>query len=495
MSLSPSVLNFFLPSESPLPPAPPELTVQAPTPSTSTSDANLNPVSYTELATLSKVSQEWSDCVLSAFVLPTTSSPHGSPTYRLNPKLTKCLCWFDERGIEARSVSVRRGGKRGGKDLITLCTGWRGWDGVDEVMEIMGFDERFRNRVREKLGEGEDGMVVGSKRAHVMSKADQPQVLLNTNAVPSLPCVQFLNWDSSSAVRMRTSEFLCGPVPQPVTVFVVGIASEDGCFVSGLRGRFEIGHMYPDDRLSEQMDMSPVVMSASFRPSSVHRNVSSSINGLRFTSSSNSDSEDSSSASSSTGESELSVASNPPEEHMVKGKSRPGRWHVYTCVFDGESSTLRVDGQVEGTGGDGVSVGEGMLGGMTIGSDHFFNMSLCDGGAGMQLDNGEGRGAIAEVGAFKGRLGEGDIKTIEERLMKKHGISPGTASSLSADTHAFHAHSLIAQPLPWSLSRRVPLKFAAQEKSVVWKRNDPVTGEKVVISRIGTNKTGSDSEW
>jgi hypothetical protein len=40
-------------------------------------------------------------------------------------------------------------------------------------MEIMGFEERFRNRVREKLGEGEDGMVVGSKRAHVMSKADQ----------------------------------------------------------------------------------------------------------------------------------------------------------------------------------------------------------------------------------------------------------------------------------------------------------------------------------
>jgi hypothetical protein len=174
MSLSPSVLNFFLPSESPLPPAPPELTVQASsTPSTSTSDANLNPVSYTELATLSKVSQEWSDCVLSAFVLPTTSISQGSPTYILNPKLTKCLCWFDERGIEARSVSVRRGGKRGGKDLITLCTGWRGWEGVDEVMEIMGFEERFRNRVREKLGEGEDGMVVGSKRAHVMSKADQ----------------------------------------------------------------------------------------------------------------------------------------------------------------------------------------------------------------------------------------------------------------------------------------------------------------------------------
>ena len=85
------------------------------------------------------------------------------------------------------------------------------------------------------------------------SPPSQPQVLLNNNAVPSLPCVQFLNWDSSSAVRMRTSEFLCGPVPQPVTVFVVGIASEDGCFVSGLRGRFEIGHMYPDDRLSEQV--------------------------------------------------------------------------------------------------------------------------------------------------------------------------------------------------------------------------------------------------
>ena len=46
-------------------------------------------------------------------------------------------------------------------------------------------------------------------------------------------------------------------------------------------------------------------------------------------------------------------------------------------------------------------------------------MSLCDGGAGMQMTNGQGGGAVAEVGAFKGRLGDRDIKFIEDRLMKK----------------------------------------------------------------------------
>ncbi|GMI04787.1 hypothetical protein TrRE_jg8004, partial [Triparma retinervis] len=244
---------------------------------------------------------------------------------------------------------------------------------------------------------------------------------MNTSAPTPVPCVQFLNLDSTFAVRLRTTEFACGPVPQPVTMFVVGIASEDGCFVSGLRGRFEIGHMYPEDDLSEQMDMSPIVMTASSRTSSVHRNVSASINSLRFNRSEDDDLS-SSSSSSSTDESELSIASNPPSSHQVKGKTRPGKWHVYTCVFDGPNSCVRVDGQVEGDGsllGPNSGCGDGDLNGLTIGSDHFFNMSLCDGGAGMQMTNGQGGGAVAEVGAFKGRLGDRDIKFIEDRLMKK----------------------------------------------------------------------------
>ena len=44
---------------------------------------------------------------------------------------------------------------------------------------------------------------------------------------------------------MRTHPFDCGPIEAPVTVFLVGIATEDGCFVSGLRKKYEVGHMYP----------------------------------------------------------------------------------------------------------------------------------------------------------------------------------------------------------------------------------------------------------
>ena len=74
---------------------------------------------------------------------------------------------------------------------------------------------------------------------------------------------------------------------------------------------------------------------------------------------SDSDSSSSGSDSSSDG-SMLSASSLPPAEEIMEGKSRPGNWHLYTCVYDGVNSYIRVDGKYEGEGnvGDG---GELML--------------------------------------------------------------------------------------------------------------------------------------
>ena len=48
---------------------------------------------------------------------------------------------------------------------------------------------------------------------------------------------------------------------EPVTVLCVGIATEDGSFLSGLHHRFELGHLYPNDEVAEATELSPVCIS------------------------------------------------------------------------------------------------------------------------------------------------------------------------------------------------------------------------------------------
>ncbi|EJK60168.1 hypothetical protein THAOC_19531 [Thalassiosira oceanica] len=86
----------------------------------------------------------------------------------------------------------------------------------------------------------------------------------------------------------------------------------------------------------------------------------------------------------------------PSEDRMRRGTTGPGLWHCYTAVFDGDRSVVRVDGAEEprttretaglpdGSGPDsleeaGTRVGDVPLDGLTIGSDHLFNESLCYG--------------------------------------------------------------------------------------------------------------------
>jgi hypothetical protein len=71
-------------------------------------------------------------------------------------------------------------------------------------------------------------------------------------------CVQFLNANGGHAVCMLTPPFACGPLIEPVTIFCIGIATEDGCFLSGLHHRFELGHLYPNTEIAEISEQSPV---------------------------------------------------------------------------------------------------------------------------------------------------------------------------------------------------------------------------------------------
>lgn len=74
--------------------------------------------------------------------------------------------------------------------------------------------------------------------------------------------VQFLNCDKSQAVKLITPPFQCGGVKGPITLFIVAIITEDGCFVSGRNSRFEFGHMYPLSNRDMVVDMSPICIAS-----------------------------------------------------------------------------------------------------------------------------------------------------------------------------------------------------------------------------------------
>ena len=306
--------------------------------------------------------------------------------------------------------------------------------------------------------------------------------------------VQFLDAPGTHAVRMRTASFE-RLVEQPVTVFLVGIACEDGCFFSGLQNRFECGHLYPDNYRDSQMDFSNVSISASNHTADANLN----------TSGASGDSDD---------DEDYSV---PEVDEVVRGLSGPGIWHLYTCIFDHDKSAIRVDGQLESDGYDDVmsttnNCGNGSLDGLSIGSDHRFDMSLCDGGG----YEGEGEGAIAEIAVFKGRLTEDDLQIMESYFLDKYSIPRGRDESLEYDEWRRQAHALLMQSPRWDPQVRqvrndmtdgsdsnenstscwpsIPLRVAARHRNVAWHKYDPVTGKQLRVSRIGSKSTGS-SDW
>ena len=313
-----------------------------------------------------------------------------------------------------------------------------------------------------------------------------------------LPFVQFLNSDASHAVRLFTPPFHQGPVETPITVFLVGIATEDGCFFSGLRRKFEVGHLYPenqsfdrsaicictatyDDRAGEDTDTletgtRPIPMaedeSSSDRTDynsddSVERNCACLFRNLN--------------------DGDRSVDSEEGRPYVkCNGGFGPGRWHCYTVVVDGGDSRIRVDGTEEETTMRSVSsTTSALLDGLTIGSDHGFDMTLCLG----QGSDGEGQGAIAELAVFKGRLPTIDLKEIECSLMTKHGLSSSNPSRATEDMHSRIAHQLLSVRADVSMLSdgkltSLPLRCLSRHHTVAWTKVNPVTGERRLYNEL-----------
>jgi len=355
-------------------------------------------------------------------------------------------------------------------------------------------------------------------------------------------CVQFLNANKERAVYMRTHPFDCGPIQSPVTMFLVGIATEDGCFVSGLKNRFELCHNYGSDS-DELVELSPISLAtdstaavASYRMNSIsgHGSLASSIvDDNDYSSEGDSDEdrigdlnchckiqhqqrfgacEDSSYDDDKTSNLETD------NSRIVRGALGPGRWHMYTAIFDGSMSTLRVDGVDEPINVSEESKSKGnqtpSLDGLTIGSDHAFDMSLCFG----EGSDGEGEGSIAELAVFKGAMAKEDIQCFETFLMKKHGILHGSTGfkrgpasqgsqqlstkgkdgdQWSEDLFRRDVNLLMAHRPPYAApsGRSIPLRFAARHRSVAWTRHCDVTGKPLRVSRIGSKLSNGSSDW
>jgi hypothetical protein len=315
-------------------------------------------------------------------------------------------------------------------------------------------------------------------------------------------CVQFLNAKGSHAVCMMTPPFDCGPVEGPITIFIIGIATEDGCFVSGLYHRFELGHLHPEDSTIEETEMSPVCMATSLYAAQYIEDTGSPVSY-----SLNSYNDERSSSNHSSGESiskcncvmqgsteKLACTAELEDDaQIVRGKSGPGRWHCYTFVADGCESSIRIDGVPEPMS---IQIGteirrREVLDGLTIGSDHCFNVSLCCGhGSG-----GEGEGAIAEIAVFRGILDPLDVQTLEHRLMIKHGIPRPSGVLWNETNFERYAHALYTDPRAPQWTEHVPLRFMARHRSVAWSQRNPVTGRNMQISKIGCHASVESSDW
>lgn len=337
--------------------------------------------------------------------------------------------------------------------------------------------------------------------------------------------MQFLNADGTRAVFVRTPPFNCGPVKGPVTIFCVGIATEDGCFLSGLDRRFELGHLHAANKLDTEIDMSPICLvidedgEGSLPPTQHSRH-----NHSHFYSHYDSDSSHEEDETycrcqfqfkdPEKSEEEKECYPEAHERNILRGKVGPGRWHCYTAKIDGGERVLRVDGVDEPTrpGDSSFLSSLPVLDGLTIGSDHLFDMTLCFG----EGSDGEGEGSIAELAVFRGSMNQQDIEKMENYLMTKHGVLHGSAGykkpsqgsvrngkkgrvavdQWQEDKWRRDAHALMTHPPPYQVTEiGFPLRIAANHKSVAWYRTNEVTGKKIRVSRIGSKLSTGSSDW
>ena len=340
----------------------------------------------------------------------------------------------------------------------------------------------------------------------------------NTENGIQQPCVQFLNLDSSHAVRLFTPPFKPSPVPTPITVFCVGIATEDGCFMSGLRQRFEMGHLYPETQRDDYIERSPICLCTEtgnvvMETDKKTTNCDDENDGDKDESFNSDDSSCDMSmeptsrdpgfkctcAFSGLGDSADDEIEDTSVGQLCRGGLGPGTWHCYVAIFDGVESSIRIDGLSEAVRCNfPLSAGPAFLDGLTIGADHTFDMSLCFG----QGSDGEGEGAMAELAVFKGRLELQDIEILERRLMTKYGIpQPTLPEHERAEENRYYriAHTMLMYAPDHEVFRtnalRIPLRYMAKHRIVAWRQTNPVTGEPVRVQRIGTKLGDSSSDF
>lgn len=448
-----------------------------------------------------------------------------------------CLCWDQDLLLDRMFYSVEQ-------DSNDSRAGVR----QQEWEEI----RRRRNRRRTELQREVLPVVLWSKRprgpllpqvmtSKTTTTTQSPQEEADAIGICQ-PCIQFLNIDSRHAVRLFTPLFEQGPISTPLTVFCVAVATEDGCFFSGLRRRFEFGHLYPGDGKDSLIERSPVCIVADYinRPSArkdgqndFERMSSSTMerrtSGNGLYQNSDDSSCDMSYMESAAGEQgwkcncpltglgdlvdqDEATSSQPgsndhPEEtsQVCRGKLGPGRWHCYVAIFDGEQSEIRIDGVVEPVTCNHhiPRSSSAYLDGLTIGSDHTFDMSLCFG----QGSDGEGQGAMAELAIFKGHFDETDLMALEGHFMTKHGIPHPTRPQHEMATD--YDYSRLAQGLLIEYdpveadgrtleleSKPIPLRYLTNLRALAWKQLNPVTGEEISVQQIGTKSgNNSSSDW
>lgn len=330
--------------------------------------------------------------------------------------------------------------------------------------------------------------------------------------------VQFLNASGSSALRLLTPPFACGPLTRQITILCVGIATEDGCFLSGLSRRCDFGHMHPQSEVDSIIDMSPVCICCDGTGAAAAGNSHTQPpfeEECDDDSSAAPDAPDGCNCAFNTGKQLFDAESvhdsgdddAKPPDYVHVGRLGPGRWHCYVAVIDGSESTIRIDGSPESMThyiNDDARAGPPVLDGLTIGSDHCFNMSLCFG----EGAPGEGEGSISELVVFQGRLPLCDLEALEDHLMQKHGITPTTKRAATADSDADLlqqedewkrlSRALIEQSAPYDsivVPEGVPLRVVANDPSVSWHRNNAVTGERIQVARIGSRLSQGSSDW
>ena len=175
---------------------------------------------------------------------------------------------------------------------------------------------------------------------------------------------------------------------------------------------------------------------------------------------------------------------------------------------------LRVDGVDEPLqeGNDSFQSSVPVLDGLTIGADHCFDMTLCFG----EGSDGEGEGSIAELAVFRGSMNQQDTEKMEDYLMRKHGILHGSAGyKKSSKRHVSNqkkgriavdqwqedkwrrdVHALMTHRPPYQVTDKgLPLRIAANHKSVAWYRTNEVTGKEIKVSRIGSKLSTGSSDW